>query len=209
MRDRPAPPQDSTPVVSVTPAPMAPPPSPLAEPGLDGAAAAEVTPPPAPREPEENKEAEASKDSEESKESEATAENGEASRRENGPRSGRASAKQTEENLRAAQQLLHAQRYEEARAAFGRLLGNRQSRGVAAAGLATIAFQEKKYREAVERARESARFGGGADARVLLGDAYFKLEKFDEAKKAYSEALKLDPNNRVAGQGLRLVEGRE
>ena len=63
-------------------------------------------------------------------------------------------------------------------------------------------------KEAVERAKESARFGGGAEARVLLGDAYFKLERFDEAKKAYTDALKLDPNNRVAGQGLRLVEGQ-
>ena len=44
---------------------------------------------------------------------------------------------------------------------------------------------------------------------MLLGDAYFKLQKFEEAKKAYNEALKLDPNNRVAGQGLRLLESQE
>ena len=72
--------------------------------------------------------------------------------------------------------------------------------------MAKIAFQEKNYKTAAERAKESARRGGGAEARVLLGDAYFKLQKFEEAKKAYTEALKLDPNNRVAGQGLRLVE---
>jgi serine/threonine protein kinase len=117
------------------------------------------------------------------------------------------SAKAHVEALHEAQQLLHAQRYEEARAAFGKLLGTRQTKGAAAAGLAKIAFQEKNYREAVERARDSARAGGGAEARVLLGDAYFKLEKFDEAKKAYSDALRLDPKNRVAGQGLKLVEG--
>jgi serine/threonine protein kinase len=117
-------------------------------------------------------------------------------------------AKQNGDLLREAQQFLHAQRYEEARVAFAKLLAGRQYRGAASAGLAKIAFQEKDYKEAVERARDSARMGGGAEARVLLGDAYFKLEKFDEAKKAYSEALKLDPNNRVAGQGLRLVEGR-
>jgi Flp pilus assembly protein TadD len=74
--------------------------------------------------------------------------------------------------------------------------------------LAQIAFQEKNYKEAVERAKESARTGGGVEARVLLGDAYFKLDRFEEAKKAYNEALKLDPNNRVAGQGLRLVESQ-
>lgn len=118
------------------------------------------------------------------------------------------SSKETEEGLQAAQQLLHAQRYDEARAAFGKLMTAKPARGAAAAGLAKVAFQEKKYKEAVDRAKESARFGGGAEARVLLGDAYFKLERFDEAKKAYSDALKLDPNNRVAGQGLRLVEGQ-
>jgi hypothetical protein len=117
-------------------------------------------------------------------------------------------AKQNEDALRKAQQLLHAQRYDDARAAFERLLAAKQSKGAASAGLAKIAFQEKHYKLAVERAKDSARSGGGAEARVLLGDAYFKLEKFEEAKKAYSEALKLDPNNRVAGQGLRLVEGR-
>jgi eukaryotic-like serine/threonine-protein kinase len=116
--------------------------------------------------------------------------------------------KQNEEALREALQLLHAQRYDDARAAFERLLAAKQSKGAASAGLAKIAFQEKNYKLAVEQAKDSARTGGGAEARVLLGDAYFKLEKFEEAKKAYSEALKLDPNNRVAGQGLRLVEGR-
>jgi tetratricopeptide (TPR) repeat protein len=119
-----------------------------------------------------------------------------------------AAAKPNEEIVRQAQQLLHAQRYDDARVAFRKLLAAKQTKGMAAAGLAKIAFQEKNYKEAVERARESARTGGGAEARVLLGDAYFKLEKFEEAKRAYSEALKLDPNNRAAGQGLRLVEGR-
>ena len=112
------------------------------------------------------------------------------------------------EVLQQAQQLLHAQRYDDARAAFGKLLASKQSKGAASIGLAKIAFQEKNYKEAVERAKDSARSGGGAEARVLLGDAYFKLQRFEEAKKAYSEALKLDPNNRVAGQGLRLVEGQ-
>lgn len=149
----------------------------------------------------------------ESTESEASTENGESSRREpsshSGTRATVSTTKQSEESLHAAQQLLHAQRFDEARSAFGKLLGEKRSRGAAAAGLAKVAFQEKKYKEAVERAKESAKHGGGAQARVLLGDAYFKLERFDEAKKAYNEALKLDPNNRVAGQGLRLVESHQ
>jgi serine/threonine protein kinase len=144
------------------------------------------------------------------KEPEASAEPTEVSKREPSPHSrpSVAAPKLNEEALREAQQLLHAQRYDDARAAFERLIAAKQGRGVASAGLAKIAFQEKNYKLAVERAKDSARQGGGAEARVLLGDAYFKLEKFEEARKAYSEALKIDPNNRVAGQGLRLVEGR-
>ena len=144
------------------------------------------------------------------KESEPSAEASEGTKREGSPH-GRppvAAAKVNEEALREAVQLLHAQRYDDARAAFEKLLAAKQNKGAASAGLAKIAFQEKNYKEAVDRAKDSARSGGGAEARVLLGDAYFKLERFEEAKKAYSEALKLDPNNRVAGQGLRLVEGQ-
>jgi eukaryotic-like serine/threonine-protein kinase len=142
------------------------------------------------------------------------AEPGEPARREPGARPVRtatAVAKETkniEESVRQARQLLHAQRYEEARAAYAKLLSNKHFKGAAAAGLAKIAFQEKDYKLAVERAKESARTGGGVEARVLLGDAYFKLERFEEAKKAYREALKLDPNSRAAGQGLSLVESR-
>jgi eukaryotic-like serine/threonine-protein kinase len=157
--------------------------------------------------------AEPGKEAEPAKEAEPTAEGGEAVKREGAAHTGTrvavSTVKQTEESLHAAQQLLHAQRFDEARVAFGKLLAIKQSRGAAAAGLAKVAFQEKNYREAVERAKESTRFGGGADARVLLGDAYFKLERYDEAKKAYNDALRLDPNNRVAGQGLRLVESQQ
>jgi serine/threonine protein kinase len=141
----------------------------------------------------------------------AAAETGEGAKREpsaHGARPAVPTGKQIEESIHDAQQLLHAQRYDEARAAFEKLLVVKQAKGVALAGLAKIAFQEKDYKQAVERAKESARLGGGVEARVLLGDAYFKLEKFEEAKKAYTDALKLDPNNRVAGQGLRLVESR-
>jgi tetratricopeptide (TPR) repeat protein len=118
------------------------------------------------------------------------------------------STKELDESLHQAQQLLHAQRYDEARAAFGKLLVLKPTKRAAAVGLAQIAFQEKDYKQAVDRAKESVRLGGGVEARVLLGDAYFKLQKYEEAKKAYNEALKLDPNNKVAGQGLRLIESQ-
>ena len=198
LRTPPTPP-DPIAVATVVPTPAVALPPPLPEPSPDGGGSVEALPPP-------------SIDAEPTSEPEPVAESSEAGKREGSARGSRvaqvSTVKEAQESLHAAQQLLHAQRYDEARTEFGKLLASKQSRGAAAAGLAQIAFQERKYKEAVDRAKESARFGGGPEARVLLGDAYFKLERFDEAKKAYTDALKLDPNNRVAGQGLRLVESQ-
>jgi tetratricopeptide (TPR) repeat protein len=115
---------------------------------------------------------------------------------------------ETRKLLDDGRDFLRAQRFDEARAAFEQLLHAGKSRGPALVGLAKIAFQQHEYQEAVDRAREAVRAGAGAEARVVLGDAYFRLEKLTEARKAYEDALKLDPENRTARQNLDLVERR-
>jgi serine/threonine-protein kinase len=110
--------------------------------------------------------------------------------------------------LQEARDFLRAQRFDEAQAAFEQLVHSGKNRGPALVGLAKIAFQKHDYQEAVDRAREGARAGGGAEARVVLGDAYFRLEKYPEARQAYEDALKLDPDNRTARQNLNLVQRR-
>jgi len=110
--------------------------------------------------------------------------------------------------LQDGRDFLRGQRFDEARAAFERLVHAGKSRGPALVGLAKIAFQKHEYQEAVDRAREGARAGGGAEARVVLGDAYFRLDKFADARKAYQEALTLDPENRTARQNLDLIQRR-
>ena len=110
--------------------------------------------------------------------------------------------------LQDARDFLRAQRFDEAQAAFEQLVHSGKGRGAALVGLAKIAFQKHDYQEAVDRAREGARAGGGAEARVVLGDAYFRLERYPEARQAYEEALKLDPDNRTARQNLNLVQRR-
>jgi serine/threonine protein kinase len=110
--------------------------------------------------------------------------------------------------LEEGQRLLHAERFAEARAAFQKAVKSRHDRGRALAGLAAIAFQEKNYAEAVKSAEAAADHGGGVDARVLLGDAHFRLSHYKEAAKAYSDALKIDPTNASAKTGLALATKR-
>ena len=45
-------------------------------------------------------------------------------------------------------------------------------------------------------------------ARVLLGDAHFRLARYKEAAKAYEDALKIDPGNASAKSGLALATKR-
>jgi serine/threonine protein kinase len=112
------------------------------------------------------------------------------------------------EVLKSGQTLLKAQRYQEATEAFKRLLAGRRERGKALVGLGNIAFQQQSYAEALSRAKDALKAGGGVGAYLLLGDVYFKLEKYDEARKAYDGARKLDPTNDTARRGLELASKR-
>jgi hypothetical protein len=110
--------------------------------------------------------------------------------------------------LDEGERFLRADRFVEARAIFNKLTKSRRDRGPALVGLAEISFQEKNYAEAVRWARQAAGSGGGVRARVLLGDAHFRLNQFNEASKAYEDALKLDPANASAKSGLALATKR-
>jgi serine/threonine protein kinase len=122
-------------------------------------------------------------------------------------RPGVLAAAQNRELLKNAQTMLKAQRYEEAGEAFKRLLGGRRERGPALLGLGNIAFQKQNYPEAVARAREATRAGGGIEAYLLLGDAYFKLAKYSDARTAYDDALRLDSGSETAKK--RAQAGRD
>jgi tetratricopeptide (TPR) repeat protein len=119
-----------------------------------------------------------------------------------------AAAAESRKLLASGERLLHAERFAEAREIFQKVASSRHDRGLALVGLAEISFQEKNYTAAVRSARLAAERGGGVRARVLLGDAHFRLDQFKEAAKAYEEALKLDPKNASAKSGLALAQKR-
>ncbi len=117
---------------------------------------------------------------------------------------------ETKHLLDDGQRLLRAERFAEAREIFERVAKgkSRYDRGPALVGLAEISFQEKNYADAVRSATLAVDRGGGVKARVLLGDAHFRLSHYKEAAKAYGDALKIDPNNASAKSGLALATKR-
>ena len=119
-----------------------------------------------------------------------------------------ASAGDSKRLLEDGQRLLRAERFGEARAVFQKLAKSKRDRGQALVGLAEISFQEKNYTEAVHSASQAVDRGGGVQARVVLGDAHFRLGQYKEAAKAYGDALKLDPHNVSAKTGLAAAQKR-
>ena len=110
--------------------------------------------------------------------------------------------------LEEGQRLLHAERFSEARTLFEKVAKSKRDRGQALVGLAEISFQEKNYSDVVRSASQAVDRGGGVRARVLLGDAYFRLNQYKDAAKAYGDALKLDPKNVSAKTGLAAASRR-
>jgi len=124
------------------------------------------------------------------------------------PARGGAAGAEAKKMLAEADRLLRAERFGEARDIFQKLTKSKKERGPALVGLAEISFQEKKYADAARTAEKAAAGGGGVKARVLLGDAHFRLARYKEAARAYEEALKIDPGNASAKSGLALANKR-
>ena len=118
------------------------------------------------------------------------------------------SAADNRRSLEEAEQLLRAQRFSEARERFARLSKLKSTRGPALVALAEIAFQEKNYEETIRSAKMAADRGGGVRAKVLLGDAHFRLSHYQDAVSAYTQALRIDPQNSSAKSGLALASKR-
>jgi serine/threonine-protein kinase len=62
-------------------------------------------------------------------------------------------------------------------------------------GRGQAAFDRGDYPEAVRRGREAIVAGGALGGHLLVGDAYYRLERFPDALREYQAALALDPAN--------------
>ena len=62
-------------------------------------------------------------------------------------------------------------------------------------GRGQSAFDRGDYPEALRRGREAIAAGGALRGHLLVGDAYYRLERFPDALREYQAALALDPGN--------------
>jgi len=88
-----------------------------------------------------------------------------------------------------------AQKKATAAAEPARAAGGAASGAEAILGRGQTAFDRGDYPEAVRRGREAIAAGGALGGHLLVGDAYYRLERFPDALREYQAALALDPGN--------------
>jgi serine/threonine protein kinase len=84
--------------------------------------------------------------------------------------------------------------------------GTAPSAAEAILGRGQAAFDRGDYPEAVRRGREAIAAGGALGGHLLVGDAYYRLERFGDALREYQAALALDPGNASIRRRRDLVE---
>jgi hypothetical protein len=72
-------------------------------------------------------------------------------------------------------------------------------------GQGQIAFDHGDYPGAVRRGREAIAAGAVLGGRLLVGDAYYRLERYPDAMREYEAALALEPANPTARRRLDLA----
>ena len=108
--------------------------------------------------------------------------------------------------------MLESARFADAKATFQKVRDSKKDRGAALLGLGHVAFQQGDYpgaahlaRQALDAATDRSEKVG---ARILAGDASFKLQRFKDAEREYEAALKLEPGNAGAKRNLELAKKR-
>lgn len=92
-----------------------------------------------------------------------------------------------------------------AQIAYDRAVRADSSNPDAVSGLAEVAFENSRYTEALDYGRRAARLQPkAAKYHTIVGDAYFKLLRYDEALAAYQRALALSPGD----EGVKARIGR-
>jgi tetratricopeptide (TPR) repeat protein len=131
------------------------------------------------------------------------------------PAPARSTAPAHVDNARDSKRLLEQARaamgqgqYPQAEELFKKARASGMYHGQAATGLAELAFQRGRSADALVLARQAVVAGGGVPAKMVLGNAYFKLGRYDEAIAVYQQVLKVSKNHVEAQRNLQLAEKR-
>jgi serine/threonine protein kinase len=111
--------------------------------------------------------------------------------------------------LSEARQALDGRQYAQAEALYDQVRSMKLETGAATTGLAMVAFQRGNFSEAARMAKRATEFGGGVPARMVLGNALFKLGRYDEAIAQYQEVLKIDHGHAEAKTNLKAAQARK
>lgn len=105
--------------------------------------------------------------------------------------------------------LLHGMRLDDAEKAFNRAISADHTNAEAVTGLAQVAFERARYEDALQYARQGAKLAPkSAAARLVLGDAYFKLLRYRDALVEYELARRLAPSDPSVTNRLRQLESK-
>jgi tetratricopeptide (TPR) repeat protein len=97
----------------------------------------------------------------------------------------------------------------EAEEAFNRAIRADSTNPIAVGGLAEVAFEHARYAEALDYARRASRLAPQSSKfLVVLGDAYFKLLRYDEAQATYQKARALAPKDDGIKSRLERVQAK-
>jgi serine/threonine protein kinase len=67
------------------------------------------------------------------------------------------------------------------------------------------AFDRGNYPEAIRRAKEAMAAGAAVPGHLLVGDAYYHLQRYADALREYEATLALEPSNALARRGRELA----
>ena len=118
-------------------------------------------------------------------------------------------ALEAKRKLLEARQAMAAGQYAHAEALFNQVRGMKLEMGAVTTGLAEVAFQRQNYEEAARIGKRATDAGGGWPAHMVLGNALFKLGRYDDAIAQYQSVLKLDHGNSEAKSNMKAAMARK
>jgi tetratricopeptide (TPR) repeat protein len=111
--------------------------------------------------------------------------------------------------LQEARDAMAGERYKEAEELFNRVRATGLEQAASLLGLAEVAFQRGSYAQSMHLGQRAVAAGGGIAAKMVLGNAYLKLGRYDDAINQYREVLRINGSHVEARSNLAVAEKRK